>query len=150
MHLEHHVVHSTNTGRFARIRHFFQEPFFFALSSFLSWAFDYTFYLALSLTVGLQSTLSYFIARFFSSILNFLLNRQIVFKQKGGPSSFWQSLIQYFALAGFILLLGSSIMTVYTEIFAVPGWIAKPVIDLSLFGVSFFVQRELIFRRGRA
>ncbi|MDP2891724.1 MAG: GtrA family protein [Bacillota bacterium] len=123
------------------------QPLAFTFSSIISWGFDYTFYLSLMYVADVKSTPSYFIARFSSSILNFLLNRQVVFNHKGSAFSFWQTMTQYFALAYFILLLGSGMMMVYTDIIGLPGWACKPVIDLSLFGVSFFVQREFIFRK---
>ena len=136
-------------GGFIRLVKKLWQPLAFTFSSLISWGFDYTFYLSLMYVAGVKSTPSYFIARFSSSILNFLLNRQVVFGHRGGAFSFWQTMAQYFMLAYFILLLGSGMMMVYTDIIGLPGWACKPVIDLSLFGVSFFVQHEFIFKKGK-
>lgn len=125
----------------------FLQPLKFAVSSLLSFGFDYTLFLSLKSVAGMDDTIAYFSARFVSNILNFTLNRNMVFEHRQGAFHFWNSFFQYFGLAFFILLLGSVMMQIYTEVVHLNGNIVKPVIDLSLFAVSYFVQKQYIFRK---
>lgn len=134
-------------GGFLRLILRFMEPLKFALSSLLSFGFDYTFFLTLKSVADLGYTPAYFIARFASNILNFTLNRNMVFDHRAGVFTFWNSFFQYFSLAFFIMLIGSVMMQIYTEVVHLDGAIVKPVIDLSLFAVSYFVQKQYIFRK---
>ncbi len=137
----------TQKGGYFRLLKHFLQPLKFAVSSLLSFGFDYTLFLSLKAVAGMDDTTAYFTARFASNILNFTLNRNVVFEHREGAFSFWNSFFQYFGLAFSILLLGSLMMQIYTDVVHLNGNIVKPVIDLSLFAVSYFVQRQYIFRK---
>lgn len=89
--------------------------------------------------------LSSLVARVVSSLVNFLLNYNVVFKSSGDKAS---SLFKYYTLA-IVQMLLSSYGTVAGSLVLSP-LVAKPIVDLVLFFVSYYVQKKFIFNNKRS
>lgn len=82
-------------------------------------------------------------ARILSSLFNYYINRNKVFKQ--GSS---KSLIRYFLLAGFIMLASAgSVHFLYAEWLGRGEVLLKVAVDTILFIFGFVVQRAWVFRK---
>lgn len=83
------------------------------------------------------------LARVISGGYNYLMNCRFVFRT--GMKA--QSVLQYLALAAGILFLNSVILQFYAGVLAIPVYGAKILTEVSLFVISFAVQRKWIFHR---
>ena len=105
---------------------------------------------------------SYAVARVFSSLFNYFLNRKI-FESRGSVK---KTLIRYYLLAACILAVGSLTTAVLTNVVgAIPGvanalggmdvneagtlisTLIKLPVDLILFVVSYTVQKKYVFKK---
>ena len=121
----------------------------FCFSSLLAFAIDYVLVLLLSLlTAGLGAKLSLAVsvvgARLVSSCVNFLVNRGVVFK---GNETLGRSAAKYAALAVCILLANLALMYLTNIVFSWPLALAKIVVEVLLFTVSFVVQGKFVYRK---
>ena len=84
---------------------------------------------------------SFLIARFLSACLNFILNRNVVFRSRGklGRALGSYALLVLFVAAATYLLLG------IFSFLGVSGILAHPLSTILMFFVSYTVQRKLIF-----
>ena len=82
-------------------------------------------------------------ARIVSSTINFTLNRQLVFKDKG---NLLISALKYYALVVFILLINTCLLMFLNEICGIPAGIAKLLTEAVLFTASMLLQRLFVFR----
>ena len=120
----------------------FSVIFRFALMSVLSFGVDYAFYAFFLGMIQFTPALSYASARVISSCMNYSLNRMIVFGRHGGRAS----VFRYYLLAALLLLVGSGLVELLYSIFSYKAaWMKIPV-DFLLFFVSFWAQREFVFR----
>lgn len=122
----------------------------FAGASFISFGVDYTaFLLLLWITgrVGLASALavSNVLARIISAGVNYSLNRRFVFRSSDGLAP---SLGKYILLAGGILLVNTLLLKLLTDTLLIPAALSKPVVELTLFGVSLLAQRLFVFKHS--
>ena len=79
-----------------------------------------------------------------SSVVNFTLNHKVVFKR--GQSN---SAIKYFTLVVVQIVLSSLLVTVLgNALTTLPISLVKILVDGTLFFVSYFVQKHLIFSGG--
>ena len=83
-------------------------------------------------------------ARVISASCNYALNCKYVFKNKGGVKSF----VGYAALAALVLIFNSALLVMYTDVGLSPQ-IAKLCTEITLFLLSFAVQRFVIFRKKK-
>lgn len=81
------------------------------------------------------------LARIFSGCANFLLNRGLVFRGRGGGGE----LAKYAALFCVQMLASGLLAGLLVEL-SLPAAMAKILTDGSLFFVSYFIQRRFIFR----
>lgn len=83
------------------------------------------------------------IARIFSSIYNFLMNRKVVFhsSKKQLPSLF-----EYYLLCLIQMLVSASAVAFIVNNTSLPETIIKMIVDSFLFIGSFYVQKNFIFR----
>lgn len=121
----------------------------FALVGFLSFVIDVA---ALQVLDTLTGSLLVAVvgARALSATVNFLLNRRLVFRA-GTASGIRRQALRYGALA--LVLLGASYLLIAALTGLGVGLIsAKIVAEVTLFAVSYAVQRGVVFagRRGRA
>jgi glycosyltransferase involved in cell wall biosynthesis len=114
----------------------------FAFSSLIASFFDF---IVFTLTFGLTANImiSLLIGRFIvGSILNYIINRRLVFHSKSGVLS---SLLKYYlalVVMSFISYLSINIAMAELGIKVIA---AKIVVETLLFGFSFLIQREFVF-----
>lgn len=124
--------------------------FKFCLSSLLAAVIDYVLVLLLSaLTAGLGAEISLAVsvvgARLVSATVNFSINRRAVFR---GNETLGRAVTKYAALALCILALNYALMHVLTITLRWPLAIAKIVVEVALFALSFLVQGRFVYRKS--
>lgn len=83
-------------------------------------------------------------ARIVSATVNFLLNKNFVFKLQGsGKQAVWKYIILCVAIA----LLSAGGVRLLSAV-GMAEWLAKPIVDLILYFVSYQVQQKWVFREG--
>lgn len=112
----------------------------FSFSSLICFLIDYTVYI-LVLTVSNNIILSNIIARIISSMTNFSINKNIVFKEK---SNLKEQIIKYFSLVIIILLLNSTLLKMIS--YTINPYISKLLTELILFILSYNIQKKYIFK----
>jgi len=87
------------------------------------------------------------VARIVSGAANFTANRVFVFRARNIP---WQQAApKYIALAAVLLAANYALLYVLTAL-GVPTIVAKVLTEVTLFGISFAVQRLVVFARRHA
>lgn len=99
---------------------------------------DETYIYGISVLIILRTVL----ARVVSSVYNFLMNKNVVFKSRDKSSSV---AVKYYVLA-VIQLTVSALLVNYALLFIPYSTIRKVIIDTLLFVLSFIVQREWVFK----
>ena len=122
--------------------------FKFGASSLLAAVIDYILVLVFSaLTRGLGPTRSLAVsvvgARLISASVNFCVNRKVVFK---GNETLGRAIAKYAALAVCILAVNYMLMHLLTIVLSWPLALAKLVVEVLLFSVSFLVQGKFVYR----
>ena len=117
----------------------YKQIFKFMFASVSSFFIDYILYTILNLLTG-NLILSNVVARIFSSAFNYTVNRNMVFNDK---NSIAKSVIKYYVLAAFILLVNTVALTLLSTV--ISKYVAKIIIEVILFIVSYFVQKRFIF-----
>lgn len=121
--------------------------FKFASSSLASFALDYVLFMALAaVTRGFQYgvLMSNVIARLGSGTFNYLLNRNLVFKDQQNAR---KTFLGYLLLATGILLANNVVLSFYTYMLGISVWLAKILTEVTLFLISLTVQTTLIFKK---
>jgi len=120
----------------------------FACSSFVSFVVDYIAYaILIILTGGLSLSLNLLIsniaARLISASVNYHINKKYVFgkKDEGVKTAF-----QYFLLAAFILIMNTLLLNFIVTYLISNRFVAKIIVEITLFLISLFIQKFLIFR----
>lgn len=121
----------------------YKEILKFSASSLAGFAADYLLFILFNILSG-SVIFSNITARACSSVLNFSLNRKFVFKS---DKSLAASALQYFALAVFILTVNTALITLLTASVGMNKYIAKIIVEILMFVLSFSVQRLLVFRK---
>lgn len=119
----------------------------FASSSLLSFVVDYLLFLTImSLTKSwLLATSVLFaniVARIISASLNYTMNKRYVFHHEGSTV---RSASSYAMLASGILVGNTLLLILLTNVFGVVAFVAKIVVEVVMFIVSYLVQKNLIF-----
>ena len=120
----------------------------FSLSSLSSFVLDYILFTAIMLIVPhtagwvLGANVS---ARVISAMYNYSMNCRFVFREKRRLGT----ALQYFALAGFILIMNNLILEFFTQILDMSVYPAKLLTECMLFVMSWLIQNFIIFRKGR-
>lgn len=120
----------------------------FLSASVASFAVDYVAFLLITLLLsktGLTEwrvPLAYAIARVISGVVNYVLNSKMVFKASG-----IRTFVGYFILWLIILGLGSGGSYLIHDLLGLPGIVSKLFVDIPLFLISYWAQRELIFKK---
>ena len=122
--------------------------FKFGMSSLLAAVIDYVLVLVFSaLTRGLAPATSRAVsvvgARLISASVNFSINRKVVFK---GNETLGRAIAKYAALALCILAVNYALMHLLTIGLGWPLALAKLVVEVLLFAVSFLVQGKFVYR----
>ena len=118
----------------------------FLLSSVAATVVDHVaHFLFLALLFAGNEFLAAGVARIISSVVNFFINKEAVFKGKGSTAKF---LVRYYLLAIPILLISATVVHFISMLFGDADLIkaiVKIPVDLILFVASFRVQREWVF-----
>ncbi len=114
--------------------------FKYLFSSIASFAVDYAL-CALCLGMKLPVWLSYALARVVSSQVNYHLNKHTVFSGRGGK----YSMVKYYALAVVQGAIGAGALQGLSAVLPVAPILIKVPVDLLLFMVSYFIQRDFVF-----
>ena len=88
--------------------------------------------------------LSTILARVISAIYNFTINYRVVFKGKGSGA---KAAVKYIALALCIMFLSGTLVSFFHGLIpSAPEFVVKIPVDILLFLMSFFVQREIVYK----
>ena len=86
------------------------------------------------------------LARIISSAFNFAINRNVVFKNR---ANIFKSLLQYYLLATFTLLLNYTLLELLTvKLFSFDLVISKIFVEIVLFIVNYLIQKFIIFKNN--
>ncbi len=116
----------------------------FAASSLLAAAVDYVLVLSLSALFAKQAQgllWSVVLARVISSFLNYMLNRKLVFEDCSRRSVF-----RYYLVAAGIMAANYGLLSLISGV--MPLALAKLLVELALYPLSFYLQRRFVFARG--
>ena len=116
----------------------------FAASSLLAAAVDYVLVLSLSALFAKQAQgllWSVVLARVISSFLNYMLNRKLVFEDCSRRSVF-----RYYLVAAGIMAANYVLLSLISGV--MPLALAKLLVELALYPLSFYLQRRFVFARG--
>ena len=83
------------------------------------------------------------LARILSAIYNFTINYKVVFKSRDNAG---RAIIKYAILAVFIMLASGFLVETFYGLLAIPEVLIKIPVDVILFLVSFWVQREVVYK----
>ncbi|MBR1416931.1 MAG: glycosyltransferase family 2 protein [Bacilli bacterium] len=119
----------------------YKEIIKFSMSSFISFIIDFIFY-SMFLIISNNLIISNILARFISSICNYNINKKLVFNSKN------KSLVSYYLLVIIVLLLNTYLLTLLTYM-NINKFIAKLLVEIILFILSYIVQKKIIFNRKR-
>ena len=117
-----------------------KEIILFSFSSLICFFIDYTIY-SLIFIQSSNIIISNIIARIISSIINFSINKNIVFKEK---TNFKKQIIKYFSLVIINLLLNTTLLKLISKI--INPYISKLLTELILFISSYIIQKNYIFK----
>ena len=122
----------------------YREILKFSASSLLSFLLDYGLFCLLSALTG-AVLLPNVIARICSSILNFTLNKKIVFRSK---EKLLFEAVKYFSLVIVILIANSLVLRALIS-FGINTFAAKIITELTMFSLSFAMQHSFVFKKRR-
>lgn len=126
----------------------FGTPVKFGFSSVISAVFDILLFVLFSrilFPVNHYIIISNVSARILSGLLNFTLNRAWSFKSSGPAKA---EMIKYFLLFTILLFFSTALLNILSFL-PVPVVIIKIFVDLTIFTISYFVQKIWVFRKER-
>ena len=130
----------------------------FSCSGIISFIVDWGLFVILSnyildfLEISKLIVFSTIIARIISSIVNFILNKNLVFNIKDNKN-IKLTLIKYYILCILQMLVSACLVLIFTNILPISKNIIKIIVDLLLFFISYKIQQNYIFiikRKGKA
>ena len=127
----------------------FKEVIKFSISSLIGFLVDFSVYSLLNL-IPVEWNQWYLmcqiIARIISASVNFTLNYKLVFKSK---SNVMLAILKYTALALFILGCGTFFLWLFVDVAGMNKYLAKILVEVTMFIISWLIQRLFVFRRGK-
>ena len=126
----------------------YKEFFKFAGSSLLSFVLDYVlfgFLIWLFPAGPVETFLSNLAARVISASANYTMNTHLVFQKKASAATGFQ----YLLLAIGIFICNSLFLEFFSQMVGLPVMAAKLMTEMTLFVISFSVQRGIIFRKKK-
>ena len=109
-----------------------------SLSSFILDIFLFTIFIKLTNEVITSSAVS----RIISSIYNYLINKNLIFKNSDN-----KSIIKYYLLVIIQLAISTTITKVLTNCIKLNIVIIKILVDTFIFIINFVIQREIVFKK---
>ncbi len=119
----------------------YKEIIKFSLSGIISFLIDLILFIVFKVVLN-NITIANVIARAISSTINYIINKNIVFKSNKNIA---KSLLEYYGLVIFILLINTLLLNLLSII--INPILAKLIIEIVLFIISWLVQKILIFKR---
>ena len=119
----------------------YKEIISFSFSGIISFIVDYLLFILFKVLLE-NITIANVIARAISSTLNYIINKNIVFKSN---KNIVKSLLQYYSLAILILVLNTIILNLLCMI--INPIVSKLITEVILFIISWLVQKKLIFKK---
>ena len=122
----------------------------YCASSTISFAADILLFTLLHKFCTAGILVSTIVARLISSVVNFFLNKKLVFKTS---ASVKKTLVRYYALAIPTMLVSAFATKLFALLFAVPEsslivTLIKIVVDILIFVFNFRVQKRWVFKKG--
>ena len=127
----------------------FKEVIKFSISSVIGFLVDYTAFTLLTLIPceWAHWTLACnVIARVISASVNFTINYKLVFKSK---EKLWVAILKYALLAIFILGCNTALLWLLVEQAGMNKYLAKVLVEITMFITSWLVQRLFVFRKKK-
>ena len=118
--------------------------FKFVSSSLICAIIDYLLYLIIVLFTN-NVVLSNYSARFVSSIVNYNINKNVVFENKNNKTRY---IIEYFILALFIIIVNTTILKYLVDA-GMNKYFTKIIIEGILFIFSYLIQKNIIFKKDK-
>ncbi len=140
---------STHYNPFKDTMKIFKEVIKFSLSSLIGFGVDYAAFTLLTL---IPSEWPYWlimcniIARVISASVNFTINYKLVFKSK---SNVLLAIVKYACLALFILGCGTLFLWLLVDKAGMNKYLAKILVEVTMFIISWLIQRLFVFRKGK-
>lgn len=97
-------------------------------------------------TLSAKIFISTICARIISSVINFLLNKNYVFKS---DANYLKSAVKYVTLVIVQMLVSATAVSLIVGYFEFEEVIVKFFVDVILFFINYFVQRIFIFKRSK-
>ena len=119
----------------------YKEIIKFSLSGIISFLIDLILFIVFKVVLN-NITIANVIARAISSTINYIINKNIVFKSNKNIA---KSLLEYYGLVIFILLINTLLLNLLSII--INPILAKLITEIILFIISWLVQKILIFKR---
>ncbi len=116
----------------ASIISFLLDIFIFKILLLVTQNFDQ----AISITIGTIG------ARVISSLVNYTLNRNITFKNKGNVRN---TIIKYYALCIFQMSLSAILVIIFSKLIKLPETLIKIIVDTILYFFSYRMQNKWVF-----
>ena len=127
----------------------FKEVIKYSASSLIAFGVDFGLY---SLLIAINNPWEYWLiasnilARIVSASINFTINYVLVFRSK---QKVWKALLEYALLAIFVLTVNSTLLWVLVNYAHFNEFVAKVIVEGTMFIVSWIVQRLIVFRRRK-
>ncbi len=116
----------------------------YAASSMASFVVEYGVFALMHTFVADQLIGSVVVARAVSSLVNFSLNKHVVFKHTSNSKA---TFFKYYALVLFNVLASYLLIKLFTEALGFNVYVGKVIADSLLMMVSYVVQRDFVYRR---
>lgn len=116
----------------------------FSFSSLISFVVDFILY-SLIILISNSVLVSNIAARVVSASFNFYINKKYVFKHKESTA---KAALKYFALAACLLAVNTLLLTFIVKYLISNRLIAKIIVEMLLFIISYVVQRLFVFRQN--
>ena len=129
----------------------FKEVLKFSASSLVGFLVDYGLYTLLIFVLAdvnwdHKVLICDILARVVSASVNFTINYHLVFKKK---ETLWKAMLKYAGLAIFILGCNVLLLWLLHEQLGMNEFLAKIIVEITLFITSWLVQRLFVFRKRK-
>lgn len=121
----------------------YQTIITYLVSSGLSFVVDLSIFTLVQYLIG-NILISSYIARVFSSVFNFLFNKNIVFKNQKKRD--FKAMIEYFVLVLINITISGTLVTKLYKLIHFNVTIIKALIDAIIFVVNYILQKLVIFK----
>ncbi|MBQ3222039.1 MAG: bifunctional glycosyltransferase family 2/GtrA family protein [Clostridia bacterium] len=116
----------------------------YAGSSIASFAVDYLVAIIMRFFFPLSVAVPSYTARAVSSLVNFFLNKNVVFKNEKGNK---YAIVKYYLLVVVVAVLSVQLTKLLTNVVGLPYLVGKAIADVVLFLCNYKVQDKFVFRK---